>query len=162
MPAAAIDDADFERIIQVNLIGVWRTLRAVLPDVAERRGYLLPIASLAATVPVPLGAAYGASKAGVHSLSRTLRMELAHTGAKVGCGYFGFIDTDMTKTAIANPLVKRARRGLPAPFAKPVPVGAAGAAIARGVERRAKRVVAPGWVRGAVIFGGLGGPLESL
>ena len=162
LPAAAVADEDFERVIEVNLIGVWRTLRAVLPDVAERRGYLLPIASLAATVPVPLGVAYGAAKAGVHSLSRTLRMELAHTGAKVGCAYFGFIDTDMTTDALESPLVSRARRGLPAPFAKVVPVGAAGEAIARGVERRSKRVVAPRWVRGAVIFGGLGGPLESL
>ncbi len=161
-PAAALADEEFERVIQVNLLGVWRTLRAVLPDVAERRGYLLPIASLAATVPVPLGIAYGASKAGVHSLARTLRMELAHTGARVGCGYFGFIDTAMTREAFSTKEMRRARRGLPPPFAKPVPVGAAGAAIVRGVERRSKRVVAPRWVAGAVLFGGLGGPVEAL
>ena len=161
-PAAALDDAEFERVVEVNLLGVWRTLRAVLPDVAERRGYLLPIASLAAAVPVPLGAAYGASKAGVHSLARTLRMELAHTGAKVGCGDFGFIETTLTREAFSRKEMRSARRGLPGPFAKPVPVGAAGAAIVRGVERRSKRVVAPRWVRAAVLFGGLGGPIEAL
>ena len=62
---------------QINLLGVWYTLSAVLPDVIERKGYLLPVASLAAAVPTPLIAAYGASKSGVHSLARTLRFELA-------------------------------------------------------------------------------------
>src|SRR5688500_18086284 len=46
-----VDPADFERVIEVNLLGVWRTIRAVLRHVIERRGYLLPIASVAAAVP---------------------------------------------------------------------------------------------------------------
>ncbi len=162
VPAIAMSDEEFERVISVNLLGVWRTLKLTIPDVVERRGYLLPIASLAAGVPVPFGAPYGASKAGVHSLARTLRMELAHTGAKVGCAYFGFIDTDMTTHAFQKKELRRARRGLPKTFAKTVPVGAAGEAIARGVERRSKRVVAPRWVTVPILFGGLGGPVEGL
>lgn len=161
-PSALTDHDVFERVIEVNLLGVWRTLHAVLPDVAARRGYLLPIASLAAAVPVPLAPAYGASKAGVHSLARTLRMELAHTGARVGVGYFSFIDTDMTREAFEQPVVQKASRGIPKAFAEPLPVGAAGAAIVRGIERRAKRVCAPKWVSGAVLLGGLGGPFEAL
>ena len=162
VPAIAMSDEEFERVVSVNLLGVWRTLKLTLPDVVEKRGYLLPIASLAAGVPVPFGAPYGASKSGVHSLARTLRMELAHTGAKVGCAYFGFIDTDMTTHAFENPELRRARRGLPGVFSKVVPVGDAGEAIARGVERRSKRVVAPRWVTVPILFGGLGGPLEGL
>ena len=162
IPAVAMSDEEFERVISVNLLGVWRTLKLTLPDVVERRGYLLPIASLAAGVPVPFGAPYGASKSGVHSLARTLRMELAHTGVKVGCAYFGFIDTDMTTKAFSRKELRRARRGLPRMFAKVVPVSAAGEAIARGVERRSKRVVAPRWVTVPILFGGLGGPLEGL
>jgi NAD(P)-dependent dehydrogenase (short-subunit alcohol dehydrogenase family) len=163
-PTPAMDTSldEFERVIEVNLLGVWRTLHAVLPDVAERRGYLLPIASLAAAVPVPLAAAYGASKAGVHSLSRTLRMELAHTGAKVGCGYFGFIDTDMTRKAFADPRVRAGRRRIPPPFSRVVPVGAAGKAIVRGIERRSRRVYAPRWVSAMVTANGFGGPVEAL
>jgi NAD(P)-dependent dehydrogenase (short-subunit alcohol dehydrogenase family) len=161
-PAAHLDDAEFARVVDVNLLGVWRTLRAVLPDVIERRGYLLPIASLAAAVPVPLAPAYGASKAGVHSLARTLRMELAHTGVRVGCGYFGFIDTGMTQEAFADPAVAHAHGNLPPVLGKLLPVGAAGAAIVRGVERRAKRVCAPRWVSLVVSLHGLGGPLEAL
>lgn len=161
-PVTQLDDAEFERVVQINLLGVWRTLRAVLPDVIERRGYLLPIASLAAAVPVPLAPAYGASKAGVHSLARSLRMELAHTGVRVGCGYFGFIDTGMTRDAFADASVACAHATLPPLLGRPLPVGAAGAAIVRGVERRAKRVCAPRWVSLVVSLHGLGGPLEAL
>ena len=42
---ATIDPEAFERTIEVNLLGVWRTVRAALPHVIERRGYILPIAS---------------------------------------------------------------------------------------------------------------------
>lgn len=161
-PATLTEDDDFERVIQTNLLGVWRTLRPVLPDVIERRGYLLPIASLAAAVPVPLGAAYGASKAGVHSLARTLRMELAHTGARVGVGYFALVDTAMVRDSFAEPIVANARVAIPPPFRRPAPVEAAGVAIVRGIERRAKRICVPRWVGVVLALGGLGAPLESL
>jgi NAD(P)-dependent dehydrogenase (short-subunit alcohol dehydrogenase family) len=161
-PSRAVTDEEFERVIQVNLLGVWRTLRAVLPDVIERRGYLLPIASLAAAVPSPMIAAYGASKAGVHSIGRTLRFELACSGAKVGVAYFGLIDTAMTERALKVPAVTRSTRGLPRSLTTPVPVGAAGTAIVRGVERRSRRVCVPRWVGPVLSLGALGGPLEAL
>ena len=40
-----IDPADFERTIDVDLLGVWRTVRVVLPHVVERRGHVLAVAS---------------------------------------------------------------------------------------------------------------------
>ena len=60
-------------------------------------------------MPTPLIAAYGASKAGVHSIGRTLRFELAHTGAKAGTAYFAEIDTDMTRIAHKVPHHSSAR-----------------------------------------------------
>ena len=54
----------FERTIEINLLGVWRTVRAALPHVVARRGYILPIASLAAALHMPLMAHYAATKAG--------------------------------------------------------------------------------------------------
>jgi NAD(P)-dependent dehydrogenase (short-subunit alcohol dehydrogenase family) len=159
---AAIEPAAFEQVIEVNLLGVWRTVRAALPHVVERRGYVLAIASVAAATPVPLSAAYAASKAGVEGFARSLRMELAHTGTRVGIGYFGFIDTDMVRNAFADPVVAQTRGGVARRLAKPLPVSAAGEAIARGVERRAKRVYAPRWVPGLLALRGLSGPLEAL
>jgi NAD(P)-dependent dehydrogenase (short-subunit alcohol dehydrogenase family) len=159
---ATIDPAEFERVIEINLIGVWCTVRAALPHVVERRGYVLPIASVAALIPGPLIAAYTASKHGVEGFARSLRLELAHTGTRVGVGYFGFIDTDMVRDAVAHPAVARGMSLLPGALSRPLPVGAAGTAIAGGVELRAKRVYAPRWIPGLIAMRGLGGPIETL
>src|SRR5947209_2422636 len=84
-PVVAIDPAVFERVIEVNLLGAWRTIRAALPYVIERKGYLLPVASLAAVTPAFLGiSAYSASKAGVEAFARTLSVELDPLGVDVG------------------------------------------------------------------------------
>ena len=45
-----VDPRAWERVIEVNLLGVWRTVRTCLPHVIERRGYVLPVASMAAAV----------------------------------------------------------------------------------------------------------------
>jgi NAD(P)-dependent dehydrogenase (short-subunit alcohol dehydrogenase family) len=154
--------AEFERVIEINLLGVWRTVRATVPHVVERRGYVLAIASVAAVVPVPLLAAYAASKAGVEGFARSLRMELTHTGARAGVGYFSFIDTDMVRNSLADPVAAQAHRAIPGFLGRSVPVGAAGEAIARGVERRAKRVYAPRWVPALLALRGLGGAIDEL
>src|SRR4051794_20818513 len=53
-PVATMDPEAFERIIEVNLLGVYRTLRACLPHVTARGGYVLPVASLAAAMHGPM------------------------------------------------------------------------------------------------------------
>jgi NAD(P)-dependent dehydrogenase (short-subunit alcohol dehydrogenase family) len=58
-----------ERTLEVNLMGTWRTDRAVLAEIVRNRGYLLNIASLAAASHAPLMGAYTASKAGVEALT---------------------------------------------------------------------------------------------
>ncbi|MGH2954156.1 MAG: short-chain dehydrogenase/reductase [Solirubrobacterales bacterium] len=161
-PVTAIDPAEFEQVIEINLLGVWRTVHAALPDVVARKGYVLPIASVAAVVPCPLVAAYAASKHGVEGFADSIRMELAHTGTRVGVGYFSFIDTDMVRDAFADPDAAIGLRALPGFLSRPIPVGAAGAAIVRGVERRARRVYAPRWVPALIAARGLGGPMEAL
>ena len=137
----------FERTIEVNLLGVWRTNRLVLPHVVARGGYILNIASLAAIAHAPLMAAYAASKAGVEAFSDSLRQEIASTGAKVGVAYFGFIDTDLVRDTFENPATTyvRTRRRENA-LTRPIPLSRAGDAIERGVLTRAKRVQAPDWV----------------
>jgi NAD(P)-dependent dehydrogenase (short-subunit alcohol dehydrogenase family) len=159
-PSTLVSDEEFERVIRINLLGVWWTLSHVMPDVIERKGYLLPIASLAAAVPTPLIAAYGASKAGVHSIGRTLRFELAHTGAKAGVAYFAEIDTDMTRAAHKVPIIERSLKSIPEPLHRVQPVEVASKAVVRGIEKRARRVCVPRWVNWTVSWNGLGGPIE--
>ncbi|HVR05478.1 MAG TPA: SDR family NAD(P)-dependent oxidoreductase [Solirubrobacteraceae bacterium] len=143
LPIVGGDPAIFERTIAVNLLGVYHTLRAAGPHISHPGGYALPIASLAAALHAPLMGAYNASKAAVEALGNTLRTEIRPTGARVGVGYFGFIDTDMVKRGFES----SAGRSL-SPGGRSVPVGTvplkvAIDAIERGIERRSRRVMAP-------------------
>src|SRR5581483_1117372 len=139
--------AIFERTLRVNVLGAYYTLRAAAPHISHPGGYALAIASLAAAVQAPLLGAYSASKAAVEALGNTLRIELRPSGARVGVGYFAKIDTDMTARGFATEAAAR----LPElPFTRTAPLAAAVDAIERGVLRRSRRVVAPGWV-GAVL-----------
>ncbi len=93
---------DFERVLEVNIFGVFRSIRPALPYVMERKGHIMAVSSVSALVPWPLCAAYGASKAFVASWMRSLRLELAGTGTTAGAVFFGYIDTDMMKRASGN------------------------------------------------------------
>ncbi|MCW2984363.1 MAG: hypothetical protein JWR63_1933 [Conexibacter sp.] len=136
---------DFERVVEVNLLGVWRTVRATVAQVTERQGYVLLISSMSAVVHLPMMGPYTMAKSGVEAFGDALRMELAHTGTKVGVAYFGFIDTDMVRDAFAHPAAVLSRQAGPGFMTKPIPLSAAGEAIERGVSGRLRVTYAPRW-----------------
>ncbi|OBK40062.1 short-chain dehydrogenase [Mycobacterium sp. 1245111.1] len=140
---AAVDPADWRQVVDVNLVGAFHTIRAALPHLVASRGYTMVVASIAAVIPGPLVSAYVASKAGVESLARAARIEVAGDGVGVGIAYFGLIDT-----GLANDMLARSGLGaiLPGPLGKLAPVEVAAAAITAGIARRARRVYAPWWV----------------
>jgi NAD(P)-dependent dehydrogenase (short-subunit alcohol dehydrogenase family) len=81
--------ADWERVIQVNLLGVVHGVRTFVPLLLEaagrgEEGHVVNVASMAAVVPVPWIGPYNVAKHGVLALSETLHAELAATGAAVG------------------------------------------------------------------------------
>jgi NAD(P)-dependent dehydrogenase (short-subunit alcohol dehydrogenase family) len=155
-----IDPEIFDRTIAVNVGGVYRTLQATHPHVTARKGYFLPIASLAAVSHAPLMGAYSASKAATEALGNTLRQEVAHTGAKVGVAYFAFIDTDMVSRGFDRPSAQMARkRG--GPLARIAPLSAAIDAVERGIERRARTVVCPRWISPIIRLRGFTQPLQE-
>jgi NAD(P)-dependent dehydrogenase (short-subunit alcohol dehydrogenase family) len=154
-PVLTIDPEAFERTIEVDLLGVWRTVRAALPSVVERRGHVVVIASIYAFFNGAVNASYAMSKAGVEQLGRALRVELAPHGATAGVAYFGFIDTDMVRDAFRREAVARVREAFPGWVSEPIPVEAASAALVRGIERRSPRVSAPRWVTVALAFRGV-------
>ena len=153
--------AQVERTLEVNLMGVWRTDRALLDQIVERRGYLLNIASLAAASHQPLMGPYAASKAAVEALTNSLRVEISSTGARAGCAYFGFIDTDLVRGSFEHPSTKQVERMMPGFVRRAAPLAKAVDAIERGVERRAARVWAPRYVGGALLLRGLVQPLAE-
>lgn len=148
-----------ERELQVNLHGVLHTVRAAAPHVVPRKGYLLNVASLAAASHAPLMGAYAASKAGTEALTNALRQELRPTGTRVGCAYFGFIETDLVRASFEHPSTKTMERLMPKFVRETVPVGHAGEAIERAVLKRKARVWAPKYVGGALAFRGIVQPL---
>jgi NAD(P)-dependent dehydrogenase (short-subunit alcohol dehydrogenase family) len=142
--ALAAQADQFERVIDVNLLGVWRSVRAALPEIASRQGHVVVVSSIYA-FSNGLGAApYAMAKAGVEQLGRALRVELKQHGASASVAYFGFIDTEMVHQAIdADPLSSRMMEATPKVLRKRLPPSAAGAAIVRGIERRQPRIIRP-------------------
>jgi len=142
---ARVYDSDvWESVIDVNLLGVWRTVKACLPHVVERRGHLVLVSSIYAFTNGALVTPYAASKAAVEQLGRALRVELADRGATAGVAYFGFVDTEMVRQAMrADPLGARFEQVIPRPLRKTITPEAAGEVLARGIERRAPWTVAP-------------------
>ncbi len=146
----SIEPAAWERIIEVNVLGTWRTVRTCLPAIEARGGYVLVVASVAAALHGPLLSAYSASKAAVEAFARSLRIEEAHHGVGVGCAYFSWLATDLVSGADEHPAFHGMRAGLRGPFAKTYPVEGAAGAIADGIETRARDVVHPAWVKGVL------------
>ena len=154
-----IDPEAYERVIEVDLLGVWRTVRAGLPHVIERRGHVVVVASIYAFFNGALASPYAMSKAGVEQLGRALRVELVPHGASASVAYFGFIDTQMVRESFADPVAHQFEESMPALLTRRLPPSAAGEAIVRGIERRAPRIIAPRWWRAFSALRGLINPL---
>lgn len=142
-PVSAMDPRVFERVIEVDLLGVWRTVRPALPHVIARRGHVVVVASIYAFLNGACAAPYAMSKAGVEALGRALGVELAPHGASAGIAYFGFIETDLVRDAFADPIASRLEQTFPRFIRKRLPPAVAGEIIAAGIERRARRMIAP-------------------
>lgn len=141
------DPRTYDRVVEVNLLGSIRTVRALLPHVVASHGYVLQVASLAAMVPAPLMSAYCASKSGVEAFAHALRGEVAHHGVDVGVAYFSWTDTDMLRGADAVPGLGEYRAQLPWVFGRTYPLEPAVARVVRGIERRSPHVYPQPWLR---------------
>ena len=100
--AMRMSQADFDRVVQVNLNGAFYLTRAALPDFVRRRsGRIINITSVSGLDGNPGQANYAASKAGLVGLTKALAREVASRGITVNAVAHGFVDTDMT--AAMNP-----------------------------------------------------------
>jgi len=90
--------ADWDRIVSVNLSAAFHLSRAAIPAMREARyGRIVNVSSVTAVVGSPSEAAYGASKAGLHGLTRSLAREVARAGITVNTVVPGVFETDMTR-----------------------------------------------------------------
>ena len=151
-PVASMDPSVADRIVEVDVLGVWRTVRATLPALVASRGYALLVSSLSATSAGPYNAPYNAAKAGVVALAKTLRLEVASTGMEVGVAYFSYIATDTARRAVDDPIMAEVMGRMPAAMLRPIPVAKAAAAVVAGIARRSRRVVVPRSGIASVLF----------
>jgi NAD(P)-dependent dehydrogenase (short-subunit alcohol dehydrogenase family) len=145
-PLRSQDLRSWERVIEINLLGVMYTDRAALPHLERSGGYLLNIASTAAASRAAGMSAYCAAKAGVEALSDCLRIEMQPLGVEVGVAYFLFLDTDMVNDAEREmPILQRAKAEMPRPFSRTYPLPPAIDEVAAAIAQRRRRVAYPRW-----------------
>ncbi|MDH6288253.1 SDR family oxidoreductase [Rhodococcus sp. NM-2] len=142
-----VDPATFKRVIDINILGVFHTVRAALPSVIDRKGYILVVSSLAAFAPAPGLAAYNTSKAGIEHFANTLRLEVAHHGVTVGSAHMSWIDTPLVQDAKADlTAFNQLLAALPGPLGKTTSVDSCVDAFVDGLAGRKRRVYVPRWV----------------
>jgi short-subunit dehydrogenase len=133
------------RTIEVNLIGVVRTVSATLPHVTAAGGYYLLVSSAAALAPLPGISTYAAAKSGVEQFGNVLRLEVAHKGVGVGIAHPSWVDTDMVRDARHDvESFNEMLAALPWPFRSVTPVKTCAAAFVKAIERRKRKVYVPG------------------
>ena len=139
-PFGKSDDALFRDSLEVNLMGVVRAVRAVMPGMVERRfGRIVAVASTAGLKGYPYVSAYCAAKHAVVGLVRALAMEVAQTGVTVNAVCPGLTDTDLVAESLERIVAKTGR--------------SREAALAELVRHNPqKRLVAPEEVADAVLW----------
>jgi NAD(P)-dependent dehydrogenase (short-subunit alcohol dehydrogenase family) len=140
----AVRAEDWERVVDVDLFGVWRTVRAGIEEVVRNRGQFVIISSSYAFSNGVLNSPYAASKAGVEALGRALRAELRPLGASATVAYFGWIKTELVRKGFEDPFADRFRKEVvPSFLTRQVPVSRAGRVIIKALESRSARAIAP-------------------
>lgn len=106
--AAQLGDEEWERVIDTNLSGAFRTTRRALrPMMRERFGRIVNVASLSAIRSIPGQVNYAASKAGLIGMTMTVAVEVARRGITVNAVAPGLIETDMTRELIDDGVRRR-------------------------------------------------------
>ena len=146
-PLAHTDPGAWRRCIDVNVSGVFHTVRAALPPLLVQRGQVCITASVASFAHPPLMSAYAASKAAVEAMANAWRIELAPHGVGVGVVHASWVGTPMVSDGAQHPAFTRLRDTSPPPLRQVMSAEDAARRIADGIERRDRRIWVPGWVR---------------
>ncbi len=102
-PIAEYDETEWERVIRINLTGVFFGLRHVLPVMIKQgHGAIVNTGSIASERGLPLTPAYNAAKHGVLGLTRTAAAEVGRHGVRVNCVLPGMVDTPLLRSILGT------------------------------------------------------------
>lgn len=136
-PTANLTDDEITDVVTVNLVGVMRCVRAVLPVMqAQRSGHIITVSSIVNEIVFPHDALYAATKAGVHRFAKGLRSEAREYGIFVSDVLPGVLDTPLNAKLTALPKSS---------------VAAAARDIADLMERPRSVLITPGWYRAVLL-----------
>jgi NAD(P)-dependent dehydrogenase (short-subunit alcohol dehydrogenase family) len=151
-----MDPHTFERVVAVDLLGVWHTIQPALDHVIDNQGHILINASIYAFTNGAITAPYAASKAALEQLGRALRAELRPHGATAGVLYPGLVATDIQRPYFGgDPVATELRRyGFKGPLGRLISADRLAAAVVPGIERRDARIIFPRrWIAFSVLRG---------
>lgn len=158
-PVAQTTPAVAEAVMRANFWTVFHATRAAIDAVKPRQGSLVAVSSLAGHRGVPCYGVYGAAKRAVVGLYDSLRLELAEAGVHVGVFSPGFFDSPL-RSKVMDGNGEVIDPPPPIPF-RLWPLGLCADRVVRCLERRARQLYQPGFIRPLLAFdeatgGGLG------
>lgn len=150
-----MEPTHFDRVIDINLKGVFNTVHPAIDEVIARQGHIVVVASAAAFSPAIGGAPYVVSKAAVEQLGRLLRLELAGHDATAGVAHFGIVDTQLARNTLdENDLGAKLNSRLPAALRQRITAETAAKSLVGAIARRAGSTIAPAaWQPWALLRG---------
>lgn len=143
------DESEFEKILEVDLLGVWRTVKSSLPEIVKNQGQVVVTSSIYAFTNGMCNAPYATSKAGIEMFVRSLRAELAGKSASASVLYPGWITTPLTEGVFGGDRLTTTMReiGFPPILRKAIPPEKVAKALVHGLKQRKPRIIVPArWV----------------
>ena len=146
-PVAYVDPQAWQRCVEVNVFGVFNTVRSALPALVQQRGYVLINASVSSFAHPPAMSAYAASKSAVEAMGNVLRLELQAHQVDVGVMYAGWVSTPLVAEGALHPGFVRLRATMPAFLNKEISAQETARVVVQAMTKRQRRVFIPGWLR---------------
>ena len=146
-PIAYIEPDAWKRCIEVNVFGVFNTIRAALPAIMQQSGYVLINASSSSFAHPPVMSAYAASKSAVEAMGNSLRIEMAAHGVGVGVVHAGWVRTPLVTEGALHPGFVRLRATMPGPMNSETSPEETARVIVQGMLDRKRRIWVPGWLK---------------
>lgn len=101
-PIGDVSDEEFDRVIDVDLKGAWRVIRAALPHLQQRRGAIVNVGSVHVRGASGGYGVYAAAKAGLVALTRAVALDYGPTGVRCNVVHPGLIDSEQSRRLISQ------------------------------------------------------------